>query len=80
MSVHLLPPPPLVIPDLIEKMDAAAVQVDLLKFPSLALGNSSIRNSRSVVVSSSDQLAACLRGFLLVLPSDSTTGPFEHNE
>ena len=73
-------PPPLVIPNLVEIKDEAAVHVDFLKLPSPALGNSSIRNSRSAVVSSSDQYAAFLRDFGFVLPPISMTGPFERNE
>ena len=48
---------------LVEINDAAAVHIDLLKFPSPILGNSSRRNSRNVVVSSADQLAAFLQDF-----------------
>ena len=65
---------------LVEINDAAAVHVDLLKFPSPILGNSLRRNSRSVVVSSADQLAAFLRDFSFELIPRSTTGPFERNE
>ena len=73
-------PPPLVIPNLVEIKDEAAVHVDFLKLPSPALGNSSIRNSRSAVVSSSDQYAAFLWDFGFVLPPILMTSPFKCNE
>lgn len=68
----------------VDMSDAAAVHVVFLKLAlSPAFGNSPMRNSSSTVVSSSDQLAACLRVFDLCVPPISrglTIGPCERKE